>query len=74
MVRRAEDNEIDVIELIKQLQEARFQPSVRLVFKDGREFDGAITYQERFGTGRLINIQTEFSTEYNVYDLKEVIY
>ncbi|MDP6849771.1 MAG: hypothetical protein QGH51_01715 [Planctomycetota bacterium] len=74
MVRRADENEIDVVALIKRLQEARLQPSVRLIFKDGREYDGAITYQDRFGTGRIINIQTEFSRDYNVYDLKEVLY
>ena len=57
-----------------QLQEARTQPNVKLAFKDGRIVDGAITFVERLGTGRLINVDREFSLDFNIVDLRDVTY
>ena len=73
MVRRATDEELpDLHNLFRRLQLARTQPNVRLSFKDGRSYDGAITFVERLGTGRLINVDSEFSMEFNIHELQRV--
>ncbi|MCH2112600.1 MAG: hypothetical protein MK213_07060 [Planctomycetes bacterium] len=74
MVLRSDTSHGEILELIKSLQKATLQPTVRLVFKNGRHLDGAITYQERTGTGRIINIEEESARDYNLYDVKEVVY
>ncbi len=72
MVRRADITEVDLQEMILRLRQARTEPNVRLVFKDGRRLDGAITFVERLGTGRLINVENEFAADFNIYELKQV--
>ncbi len=72
MVRRADITEVDLQDMILRLREARSQPNVRLVFKDGRHLDGAITFVERLGTGRLINVEDEFAADFNIYELQRV--
>lgn len=75
MVRLATDREFaEIQQIIRRLKEARSQPNVRLAFKDGRVYDGAITFVERLGTGRLINIDREFALGFNVYDIRAVEY
>ena len=64
----------DILRLQSRLKEARTQPNVKLAFKDGRVVDGAITFVERLGTGRLINVDREFSLDFSIYDLREVSY
>ncbi len=63
-----------LVEIVTRLREAQSAPHVRLAFKDGRVYDGAITFVERLGTGRLINVDTELSIQFSVYDLAEVSY
>jgi hypothetical protein len=72
MVRRATLTEDEIKQMVLRLREARTQPNVRLVFQDGRQMDGAITYVERLGTGRLINVDEEFAADFNVHELKRV--
>ncbi|MHC4379590.1 MAG: hypothetical protein ACYSU1_00675 [Planctomycetota bacterium] len=43
--------------------------SVRLRFRDGREENGAITFVERLGRGRLIDMDREFSMDFSIADL-----
>ncbi len=75
MVLRVHQAQIpDLQSLFHRLQEARSQPSVRMYFKDGRVLDGAITFVERLGTGRLINVDQEFSLEFSIHDLRRVEY
>lgn len=75
MVRPANDREFAQIQqIISRLKSARSQPNVRLAFKDGRVYDGAITFVERLGTGRLINVDREFAMGFNVYDIRSVEY
>lgn len=75
MVRRADQNPSPEIQRLQgRLQVARTQPKVILSFKDGRSFDGAITFVERLGTGRLINIDREISVDFNIRDLQDVNY
>ncbi|PCH78972.1 MAG: hypothetical protein COB96_04830 [Planctomycetota bacterium] len=74
MVLRAEVSEYEIQALVIRLQEARMHPMVRLLMHDGRELEGALTYQDRFGDGRIINIEKETSFDYNLYEVKEVIY
>ncbi|KAA3605001.1 MAG: hypothetical protein DWQ01_20595 [Planctomycetota bacterium] len=75
MVRLA-DNDPDLTEqiqkLMQRLREARTQPNVQLAFRDGRRLVGAITFVERLGTGRLINVEEEFALDFNIYDLETV--
>ncbi|RMH02786.1 MAG: hypothetical protein D6702_07755 [Planctomycetota bacterium] len=72
MVRRAEYNEDDLRRMMLRLREATRQPQVRLVFRDGHTLEGAITFVERFGTGRLINIEQEVAENFNIYELERV--
>lgn len=75
MVRRAQEMAPEQLEqIVTRLKEARTQPNVELLFKDGRRFHGAITFVERLGTGRLINVDQEFSMEFNIHDLTQVDY
>ncbi|HEX9793713.1 MAG TPA: hypothetical protein VGC54_06980 [Planctomycetota bacterium] len=75
MVIRAQDSRHDRIQkIVLRLREARTQPEVRLSFKDGREVEGAITFVERLGTGRLINVDNEFSLEFSIHDIDRVQY
>ena len=45
---------------------------VRLRFKDGTEEQGAVTYIERLGTGRIIDITREVSRDYSVYEIDSI--
>jgi len=72
MVRRKKLTDDELKAVIKRLQEARQYQSVTLVMHDGRELVGALTYQDRFGDGRIINIEKEIACDYNLYDVKEV--
>lgn len=72
MVRRVPYSEAELQQMILKLRKASTQPNVRLVFKDGRMLDGAITFVERLGTGRLINVDNEFAANFNIYELKRV--
>lgn len=75
MVRPADKHENPELDKLRtQLREARTQPNVQLAFKDGRIVDGAITFVERLGTGRLINVDREFSLDFNIRDLRQVNY
>jgi len=73
MVRLANDTlPTDYHKILTRLRLARTQPNVRLEFKDGRSADGAITFVERLGTGRLINIYEEISVDFHIYELLRV--
>jgi len=75
MVRLANDTlPTDYHKILTRLRLARTQPNVRLEFKDGRSADGAITFVERLGTGRLINIDSEVSVDFHIYDLQRVVF
>ena len=70
MVRPVPPEELpDPFELVRRLKEARTKYNVRLRFKDGREEFGAITYVERLGRGRLIDIEREFAMDFTLTDL-----
>lgn len=73
MVRPANEREYaELKQLVARLNEARKRPTVRVAFKDGRVLDGAITFVERLGTGRLINVDREFALAFSVYDVQSV--
>ena len=69
MVRRPDDSEIDIDALIARLKDGRTKGSVLLRFKNGREERGAITYQERLGRGRLIDVDREFAMDFAIADV-----
>jgi len=64
----------DVLELVRRLKEARTRYNVRVRFKDGREENGAVTYVERLGRGRIINVDREFALDFAIDDLAEIEY
>ena len=72
MVRRPDDSEIDIDALIARLKEGRTKGSVLLVFKNGREERGAITYQERLRRGRLIDVEREFAMDFDLAELANI--
>ena len=70
MVRRVPEHELpSVEELIAKLKVAHTKSMVRLHFKDGSSEAGAVTYVERLGTGRIIDVTREVARDYNVYEL-----
>ena len=48
--------------------------SVRLRFRDGREEQGAITFVERLGRGRIIDIEREFAMDFSIAALDSIDY
>ncbi len=64
----------DPLELIRRLKEARTRYNVRVRFKDGREENGAITYVERLGRGRIIDVDREVALDFALQDLADVEY
>jgi hypothetical protein len=48
------------------LMNARQQDWVELSLEDGRSLSGAILFNEFKGTGRLINVDEEFTYDFNV--------
>ena len=64
----------DVLELVRRLKEARTRYNVRVRFKDGREEFGAVTYVERLGRGRIIDVDREFALDFAISDLVEIEY
>jgi hypothetical protein len=50
----------------------RTADKVTLHFKDGRILHGALIFNPFKGTGRLINIDDEVSTDFGVDDLREL--
>lgn len=64
----------DVLELVRRLKEARTRYNVRVRFKDGREEHGAVTYVERLGRGRIIDVDREFALDFAIGDLSEIDY
>lgn len=48
---------------------ARTADAVTLYFKDGRVLHGALIFNQFKGTGRLINIDEEFSIDFKLDDL-----
>ena len=73
MVRRIPEPELPPIQdLVDKLKIAHTKKTVLLKFKDGTQEHGAVTYVERLGTGRVIDITREVSRDYNVYDIEEV--
>lgn len=64
----------DVLELIRRLKEARTRYNVRVRFKDGREEHGAVTYAERLGRGRIIDVDREFAMDFTIADVSEIDY
>jgi hypothetical protein len=73
MVRRIPESELPPIEeLIARLKLAHTKQEVTLSFKDGSVETGAVTYVERLGTGRIIDVVREFSRDYNVHELSNI--
>ena len=64
----------EVKELSARLKEGMTKYSVRLHFRDGREENGAITFVERLGRGRIIDIDREFSMDFSIADLTAIDY
>lgn len=64
----------DVLELVRRLKEARTRYNVRIRFKDGREESGAVTYVERLGRGRIIDVDREFAMDFGIHELAEIEY
>lgn len=69
MVERPDHSPEELDHLILKLKEARTKFNVLLRFKTGREERGAITYQERLGRGRLIDIDREFAMDFAIAEL-----
>ena len=59
-------------EIYDLLMNARQAAWVQLHLTDGRLFEGAIIFNEFKGTGRLINVQTEVSFDFNVDQVMDV--
>ena len=74
MVRRIDHSQEDLDRLVENLKEARTKCNVLLRFRSGREERGAITYQERLGRGRLIDIEREFAMDFAIADLVGIEY
>jgi hypothetical protein len=73
MVRRIPETELPPIQhLVDKLKVAHTKNLVRLRFKDGTEEQGAVTYIERLGTGRIIDIAREVSRDYSVYEIDSI--
>jgi len=53
-------------EVYDLLMNARQADWVELLLEDGRSLSGAIIFNEFKGTGRLINVDEEFSFDFNV--------
>lgn len=51
---------------------ARTADECTLHFKDGRILRGALVFNEFKGTGRLINVEEESSTDFAVDDLRDL--
>ena len=70
MVRPVIESELpDLKKLSARLKEGMTKYSVRLRFRDGRSENGAITFVERLGRGRLIDMDREFSMDFCIADL-----
>lgn len=73
MVRRVPASELPPIEeLIHKLKVAHTKSMVRVHFKDGSSEVGAVTYVERLGTGRIIDVSREIARDYNVHEIADL--
>lgn len=59
-------------EVYDLLMNARQADWVELSLDDGRSLSGAIIFNEFKGTGRLINVDQEFSLDFNVDQVVDV--
>jgi hypothetical protein len=59
-------------EVYDLLMNARQADWVELSLEDGRSMSGAIIFNEFKGTGRLINVDEEFSYDFNVDEITNV--
>jgi hypothetical protein len=59
-------------EVYDLLMNARQAEWVQLSLEDGRSLSGAIIFNEFKGTGRLINVDEEFSYDFNVDQVTDV--
>ena len=59
-------------EVYDLLMNARQADWVELSLEDGRSMSGAIIFNEFKGTGRLINVDEEFSYDFNVDQIVSV--
>jgi len=59
-------------EVYDLLMNARQADWVELQLEDGRALSGAIIFNEFKGTGRLINVDQEFSIDFNVDQVLDV--
>lgn len=59
----------DVYDLLMNARQADW---VELSLDDGRSLSGAIIFNEFKGTGRLINVDEEFSYDFNVDQVLDV--
>jgi hypothetical protein len=59
-------------EVYDLLMNARQADWVELCLEDGRSLAGAIIFNEFKGTGRLINVDEEFSLDFNVDQIVDV--
>lgn len=59
-------------EVYDLLMNARQADWVELFLEDGRSLAGAIIFNEFKGTGRLINVDQEFSFDFNVDQVLDV--
>jgi hypothetical protein len=59
-------------EIYDLLMNARQADWVQLSLEDGRAMSGAIIFNEFKGTGRLINVDEEFSFDFNVDQVTDV--
>ena len=64
----------DPLEMVRRLKEARTRYNVRIRFKNGREEHGAVTYVERLGRGRIIDVEREFAMDFSIHDLLDIMY
>jgi|FLOH01.1.fsa_nt_gi hypothetical protein len=75
MVRPVPESELpEPSELSSRLKVGMSKYSVRLHFRDGREEQGAITFVERLGRGRIIDIEREFAMDFTIADLDSIDY
>jgi len=54
------------------LMNARQTNWVTLHFHDGQSVGGAIIFNEYKGTGRIINVEKEFSRDFTAHEIRDV--
>jgi hypothetical protein len=72
MTTSTKKNRVDPERIYDMLLSARTAEVCTVHFKDGRTLRGALVFNQFKGTGRLINVDEEFSYDFNVDQVVDV--